>query len=288
MVPTRLKKWFLGMVLSVALVLSYNGSWAALIEINGDTLSVEAVRTPLSDLMRQLSLNYGITVRMDPDINPLITITFHNRELEDGLKAILKPYNHVLVWKNAAKSSDGSAVSYKLSEIHIFKPGQKDRMVTIQDTPGTDETQPRDEPEPEAEPESESESQPTPQTPVIIKQNRVFVPVTLGYEGHELETSLVFDTGAGSIVLHENVARQLGIEGREARGEGVGGVQITTRTTRLNYVQVGPYRKENLRVDIIAYSAEEDADYNGLLGMNFIRGLKYTIDFDEQVIKWNP
>ena len=285
MAPGRFKKWFGGMVLTVALVLSCNSSWAALIEINDGTLSVEAIRTPLKELMRQLSLNYGITVRMDPDINPFITITFHNRELEDGLKAILKPHNHVFVWKNAPGKSGGTA-GYELTEIHIFKPGQKDRMVTIPERP--EESQPQDEPEPEPEPESGPESEPIPQTPVIIKQNRVFVPVTLGYGDNELETTLIFDTGAGSIVLHENIARQLGIEGREARGEGVGGVQIATRTSRLNYVEVGPYKKENLRVDIVAYNSEEDDEYNGLLGMNFIRGLKYTIDFDAQVIRWSP
>ena len=103
------------------------------------------------------------------------------------------------------------------------------------------------------------------------------------------KTSLVFDTGAGNIVLHENVARELGIDGGQAsQGEGVDGIKIPIRSARLNYVRVGPYKKENLRVDIVSYDGEADDDYNGLLGMNFIRGLKYNIDFNAQVIKWNP
>ena len=51
---------------------------------------------------------------------------------------------------------------------------------------------------------------------------------------------------------------------------------------------IGPHTKKDLRADIIAYQGEVDARYNGLLGMNFIRGLKYTIDFDNQVIQWLP
>jgi predicted aspartyl protease len=81
----------------------------------------------------------------------------------------------------------------------------------------------------------------------------------------------------------------LGIdEYQESQGRGVGGVQIQTKATKLNYVLVGPNKKENLRADIIEYQGPEDKDYNGLLGMNFIRGLKYTIDFDNQTIRWLP
>jgi hypothetical protein len=85
------------------------------------------------------------------------------------------------------------------------------------------------------------------------------------------------------------VADQLGIEDFEtSQGFGVGGVRISTKVARLDYVEAGPHKKENLRVDIIQYQGEADADYNGLLGMNFIRGLKYTIDFNKQTIQWTP
>jgi hypothetical protein len=30
-----------------------------------------------------------------------------------------------------------------------------------------------------------------------------------------------------------------------------------------------------------------DSSYNGLLGMNFLKGLSYTIDFERQVIVWH-
>ena len=281
----RAKGWPLGCMMLISLTLCLHDPLSAsLVEINGDKISIEANQIPMQEVLKQLSTNYGITVRIDPDINPLIIVSFKNRDLEDGLKAILKLHNHVFVWKTKAQATSGSiSPTYKLDEIHIFKPGQKDRMVNIQES---DRSAPSEElPQPEAEPEAQAE--PLPETRVIIKDNKVYVPVTLGYENNEMETSLIFDTGASSIILHANVAQQLGIEqGQVSQGEGVGGMKIATHTTRLSFVQVGPFKKDNLRADIISYEGAADADYNGLLGMNFIRGLKYTIDFNEQVIRW--
>jgi hypothetical protein len=285
MAHRRAKNRLLGCMMLISLTLGLHDPLSAsLVEINGDKISIEANQIPMQEVLKQLSTNYGITVRIDPDINPLITVSFKNRDLEDGLKAMLKLHNHVFVWKTKAPAINGTiSPTYILDEIHIFKPGQKDRMVNIQEP---DRSAPsEDQPQPEAEPETETE--PLPETRVIIKNNKVYVPVTLGYENNEIETTLIFDTGAGSIILHANVAQQLGIEqGQASQGEGVGGIKIATRTTRLSFVQVGPFKKDNLRADIIAYEGAADTDYNGLLGMNFIRGLKYTIDFNEQVIRW--
>lgn len=278
-------KFGIGCMLILLSLLVVPGTLAAArVEINGDRISIDVNQIPMRVVLRQLSINYGIAVKIDPDITSTLSISFNNREIEDGLKAILKPHNFVLVWKREGRPTDGSAgPHYKLEEIHIFKPGQKERMVDIQgpDRSGISDKAPGNEEETATQSETET------QTRVIIKDNKVFVPVTIGYEDSEIETTLVFDTGAGSIVLHTDVAQKLGIEqGRDSQGEGVGGIKIATRMTRLAFVQVGPFKKENLRADIIDYEGAPDAEYNGLLGMNFIRGLKYTIDFDNQVIQW--
>ena len=103
--------------------------------------------------------------------------------LEEGLKSIIKPYDHVFIWKLAKGASPaGSGEQYRLQEIQIFEPGKKELMVTM-------EIPPSDPPNPSA---TESE--------VTIKDNKVFVPVILGYKDREIETTLLFDTGAGSMV----------------------------------------------------------------------------------------
>lgn len=246
------------------------------IEIKDNRLTVSADQVPMQDLLKKITAEHGIALRMDPAINPPITLSFQNRDLEDGLKSILKPHNHVLFWKpNPDASGAPSAPVYLLAQIQIFKPGEKGQMIDINPPPKEAA------PEPRAVAVSE--------TQVKIKGNKVFVPVTLAYRDREIETTLLFDTGASSIVLHQDVAGQLEIDAyRPSQGRGVGGVRVDTKATLLSYVVVGPNKKENLRADIIEYRGPADEDYNGLLGMNFIRGLKFTIDFDNQTIQWTP
>ncbi len=265
---------------AVVLMIGLNAATAraSALQIHEGRITVEAHQVPLQYLM-QLVADSGIVVRIDPDINPLVTLSFRDRNLEDGLKAMLRPHNHVFFWRtDPSRGSSGDRGAYRLAEIHIFRPGRKERMVALEPPPTP----------PEPGESAESASAPV-DTKVLILDNKVFVPVVLGYQGREIETTLIFDTGAGSIVLHQNVAEQLAIETTEtSKGRGVGGIEIESRMARLDYVRVGPHRKENLRADIVAYQGTAEDHYNGLLGMNFLRGLTYTIDFDRQVIRWGP
>lgn len=247
------------------------GAAAFELQLAGNKLSVVADNVPLQDLLRSLTY-YDIAIRIDPKINPIISVSFHDRDLEDGLKSIIKPYSHIFIWKLAGGGSPNAAgPRYRLQEIQVFEPGKKELMVPMDIPPQ----------EPPAAAVSE--------TDVTIKGNKVFVPVILGYKDREIETTLLFDTGAGSMVLHQDIARRLDIDNwTESTGRGVGGLEITTRFTQLNYVKVGPHTKKGLRVDIVDYQGPPDELYNGLLGMNFLKGLKYSIDFDNQVIHWLP
>lgn len=242
------------------------------LQITDGKLSVSANQVPLQELLRVLSYN-DIVIRIDPNINPPVSAVFNNRDLEQGIKSILKPHNHAFVWKPALPSPENQNQPYQLEEIHIFKPGEKDRMVVI---------------EPTREPDQTAEAV---ETQVVIKNDKIYVPVALVHQERRIDTTLIFDTGAGGIVLHQNVADELGIDQTvPSSARGVGGIKIDTRLVQLNNVIVGPHERENLRASIVTYqqdpSQEPDALYNGLLGMNFLRGIKYVIDYDNQVIRW--
>ncbi|CAB5081548.1 hypothetical protein D3OALGA1CA_220 [Olavius algarvensis associated proteobacterium Delta 3] len=124
-------------------------------------------------------------------------------------------------------------------------------------------------------------------TNIVIEGNKILVPVTLGHDGVETEAMLVLDTGATIIALHREIADQLEIkDAKKARFRVVGGNTIETDVVQLSYVKVGPHLKEKLHAGIIDHQGVA-VSYNGLLGMNFLRGLAYSIDFDNQVIKWH-
>ena len=97
------------------------------VELAGDSISINANQVPLQDILRRL-VDQGIKVRIDPRINPHVTASFENREVQSGLDSILKSTNHILIWR----SVEGPLVSYeRLEEIHVFKPGEKGLAVRL-------------------------------------------------------------------------------------------------------------------------------------------------------------
>ena len=125
------------------------------------------------------------------------------------------------------------------------------------------------------------------ETDVTIIGNQILVPVTLKYGSKNIEVVLLLDTGASITVLHREIAEQLGIRpSYEAALLTAGGQKIKTNLSKLNYIEVGPYKKKNIVVGFIDYGGPS-VNHQGLLGMNFLRHTEYRIDFKNSKIVWS-
>jgi len=126
------------------------------------------------------------------------------------------------------------------------------------------------------------------QTHVIVEDNRILVPVTLVNNGIEVGVHLLLDTGASQIVLHREVATKLNIIAlKKGLAKVAGGQNIYIETGEISSFKVGPFDMQKATVLIINHEGEA-LSYSGLLGMNFLKNVPYTIDYQNQVIRWQP
>jgi clan AA aspartic protease (TIGR02281 family) len=124
-------------------------------------------------------------------------------------------------------------------------------------------------------------------TRVQIRGNSVLVPVTLVYGGSEIDVHLLLDTGATSTTINTEIADQLSInlnKAKKIRLQVVGGSIVEASAVKVSSLTVGPHTKRNW--DIVVVPHKGSSRYDGLLGMDVLRGLKYKVDFKKQVILW--
>ena len=127
------------------------------------------------------------------------------------------------------------------------------------------------------------------QTDVIIIDNQVLVPVTIGYGIKEMQTLFLLDTGASHLVLFNDLAGMLNVKSHQKGVSMVaGGDLIETDLVTLDYLKLGPLDLKNVEATVINHQTQsaEPVHFTGLLGMNILRNSRYTIDFENQKIHW--
>ena len=122
---------------------------------------------------------------------------------------------------------------------------------------------------------------------VVVVGNQVLVPVTFQNDFRKVDALLLLDTGAAITVLHRDVAEQLKLKPlKKGRAQVVGGKTIPMTLTMIDSLETGGVRKNNLQVGIIDHQGMQTRD-RGFLGMNFLQGLRYKINYQKQTIQWD-
>ncbi len=125
---TTMKHLFLSFIVTVfltGLCSAYPGELE--IRMTADRLSLHADQVPLKEILRRMA-GMGIKVRIDPKLNPDISVRFENRDIQSALGSVLKSLDHVLLWDAAGMPGERT---FRLSEIQVFRSGRKDLMIPL-------------------------------------------------------------------------------------------------------------------------------------------------------------
>ncbi|BBO78940.1 hypothetical protein DSCW_63570 [Desulfosarcina widdelii] len=122
MKPTQMAAIVLAICLATAPLLG----WASdpVVRIQGDRLTLDVDNQPLAVILEKLA-SQGIRIRIDPEINPLITAKFNRRAIGPALSSILKSVDYALIWRKDKASAKDEP---RLWEIRIFYRGQEARI----------------------------------------------------------------------------------------------------------------------------------------------------------------
>ena len=101
---------------------------------------------------------------------------------------------------------------------------------------------------------------------------------------------VALDTGAGGTMISRELAKKLGItpDARDKPGKATGaGGHVEVRLAAVKSLRVGGAKLEGLKVGIMDLSGIGEAietDIDGILGYNFLKEYRVTIDYPKQTV----
>jgi subtilisin family serine protease len=120
-------KRLINILFLISILLFGANAFALEVRVAGDRLSVEADQASLQSILKRMA-GRGIRISIDPEINPTITSSFKDRDIQKGLGSILKSLDHALIWESVQGPSGPIP---RLAEIQVFRQGKKGLMKSL-------------------------------------------------------------------------------------------------------------------------------------------------------------
>lgn len=100
--------------------------------------------------------------------------------------------------------------------------------------------------------------------------------------------SLLLDTGATSTVFHRESLKGLDLpSGKNYRARVAGGGIVKSERIKFRQIIIGPFKQKRPFAMVINVQGR-DLSFDGMLGMDFLKSHPYQIDFENQMIIWEP
>lgn len=123
-------------------------------------------------------------------------------------------------------------------------------------------------------------------TSVMIRGNRILVPVEVAERNRVAHLVMLLDTGASRTVIHRNAVGHLPLRaGEKVQAVVAGGGALPSERSAVRYLEVGPHRITDMEVMLID-PVRTDLPFDGLLGNDFLRSHPYEIDYDKEILTW--
>jgi hypothetical protein len=124
------------------------------------------------------------------------------------------------------------------------------------------------------------------QTPVMVRGNRVLVPVEIGVGNRTAHLMLLLDTGATITVLHRSAVKDLPFSpGEQINARVAGGRTVKSEKVVARFIDIGPFEIKDFPVMLITPQGS-NLPFDGMLGMDFLKTHPHEVDYANELIRW--
>ena len=125
------------------------------------------------------------------------------------------------------------------------------------------------------------------ETRVRIINNAILVPAIIENNGMQIQITMLLDTGCGQTFIHYSAVQQVRPNIIGQVGTFIAdGRMMPNALVQVDAIEVGPFKEENFVMQTTNVQNENMLQYNGLLGMAFLKKHPFQIDTQRQVIRW--